>query len=80
MGVEEGGDVCTLMADSHGCMAETNTTLYSNYPPIKKSSWKQFKKIKTLTLREHELEMEPWHCIYYNFCISLFPFINCYGE
>ena len=25
-----------LMADSHCCMAETNTTLSSNYPPIKK--------------------------------------------
>ena len=26
----------TLMADSHYCMAETNTTLKSNHPPIKK--------------------------------------------
>ena len=35
-GVQEGGDMCIPMADSHGCMAETNTTLSSNYPPIKK--------------------------------------------
>ena len=25
--VQEGGDVCIPMADSHYCMAETNTTL-----------------------------------------------------
>ena len=25
--VQEGGDICTLMADSRGCMAETNMTL-----------------------------------------------------
>ena len=25
------------MADSRGCMAETNTTLESNYPPMKKN-------------------------------------------
>ena len=23
----EGGDICILMADSHGCIAETNTAL-----------------------------------------------------
>ena len=32
--VQEGGDMC--MADSCWCMAEMNTTLQSNYPPIKK--------------------------------------------
>ena len=32
---QEGGDICLLMADSHCCMAETNTTLSINYPPIK---------------------------------------------
>ena len=32
--VQEGGDVYILMADSYWCMAETNTTLESNYPPI----------------------------------------------
>ena len=26
------GDICILMADSRQCMAETNTTLSSNYP------------------------------------------------
>ena len=25
--IQEGGDICILMADSHCCMAETNTTL-----------------------------------------------------
>ena len=25
--VPEGGDICILMADSHCCVAETNTTL-----------------------------------------------------
>ena len=33
---QEGGDVCILKADSWCCTAETNTTLESNYPPIKK--------------------------------------------
>ena len=30
--VQEEGDICILMADSRQCMAETNTTLSSNYP------------------------------------------------
>ena len=25
--IQEGGDICILMADSHGCIAETNTAL-----------------------------------------------------
>ena len=33
--VSEGGDICILGADSHCCTAEANTTLRSNYPPIK---------------------------------------------
>ena len=36
----EGGSreviVCIIMADLHCCMAETNETLVSNFPPIKK--------------------------------------------
>lgn len=28
-------DMCVLMADSHCRIVETNTTLQSNYPPIK---------------------------------------------
>ena len=32
---QEGGDMSILMADSHCCMAETNTAMKSNYPPIK---------------------------------------------
>ena len=30
----QGGGICILMADSHCCAAETNTTLQSNYIPI----------------------------------------------
>ena len=33
--VQEKEDMCILMADARCCMAETNTTLYSNYPSIK---------------------------------------------
>ena len=33
--VQEGGDICIPMADSYRGMAETNTILQSNYPPIK---------------------------------------------
>ena len=33
--VQEGGDICILMADSCCFMAEANTIL-SNYPPVKK--------------------------------------------
>ena len=33
---QEGGDRCIIMADLHCCMAETNATLVSNFPPIKK--------------------------------------------
>ena len=31
----EGGGICVLRAISRYCMAETNTTLESSYPPIK---------------------------------------------
>ena len=34
-GVGEGGDVGICMADLCCCIAETNTTLESNYSPIK---------------------------------------------
>ena len=33
--VWEGGDKCTFIADSRCCIAETNRTLSSSYPPIK---------------------------------------------
>ena len=35
MEVQEGGDICIPMADSCGCVAETNTILESSYTPIK---------------------------------------------
>ena len=34
-GVSEGGDICTLKADSRSYIAETNTTMQNNYPPTK---------------------------------------------
>ena len=33
---QEGGDTCVCMVDSLCCTTVTNTTLYSNYTPIKK--------------------------------------------
>ena len=33
--VQEGRDICIPMANSLGCMAETKSTLLSNYPSIK---------------------------------------------
>ena len=33
--VQKGGDMCICMADSFCCRVETNTTLSSNYTPIK---------------------------------------------
>ena len=35
-GAQERGDMCILIRDSRCCTAENNTTLESNYPPIKK--------------------------------------------
>ena len=43
--VPKGGDIGTLMADLRCCMAETNTTLQSNYPPIKNKFKKEQKKV-----------------------------------
>ena len=34
--IQEGGGTCIHISDSLHCTAETNTTLQSNYPPIKK--------------------------------------------
>ena len=31
-----GGDICIIMTDVCCCMAETNITLQSNFPPNKK--------------------------------------------
>ena len=36
VGRGKGGDICTIMADTHCCMKETNTTLKSDFPQIKK--------------------------------------------
>ena len=34
--VQEGRDICVLVADSCCCMGDANTILKSNYPPTKK--------------------------------------------
>ena len=41
--------MCIFMAESHCCMAETNTTLQSNYPPIKKTKLSNKQCSKTVT-------------------------------
>ena len=38
-GVQEGGDICMLIADSLCCAAKTNTTLQSSYTPIPKNAY-----------------------------------------
>ena len=50
-GVQEGGGICILMADSCCCMAETNTTLESNYPPIKKF-FKNIEKLRQDSIKQ----------------------------
>ena len=45
--VQEGGDICLFMVDSHICTAETNTTLENNYYPIKN----KFKKTTSCKVR-----------------------------
>ena len=39
--VQERQDMCIPTADSCWCMKENNTTLYGNYPPIKKTKCRQ---------------------------------------
>ena len=43
--VQEGGDICISMTDSRCYMAEANTILFSNYPPIKKFKKKVLMKM-----------------------------------
>ena len=33
--IKKRGDICVCIADSLCCTVETNTTMQSNYPPIK---------------------------------------------
>ena len=49
--VQEGGDKCIHSADSLHCTAETNTTLKSNYTPIKQNE----------TGRPEEAALIPYH-------------------
>ena len=47
--VQEGGLVRIPVADSYGCVAETNTILQSNYSPIKTNFKKNFKEENTVS-------------------------------
>ena len=59
-GVSEGGDICTLKADSRSCIAETNTTLQNNYSLILKNVMFLEKK-KVVTSIGEEVE-KLTHC------------------
>ena len=48
---QEGGDMCIPMADSCRHMAETNTTLKSNYPPTKTTIFFKLKKQKRIMVK-----------------------------
>ena len=48
---QEGGDMCIPMADSCHHMAETNTTLKSNYPPTKTTIFFKLKKQKRIMVK-----------------------------
>ena len=58
--VPEGGDVCTLRADSCCCTVESNTTLQSSYPPIKN----KFKKAFSVDLSAEQ------NSLYQNFLVT----------
>lgn len=60
--VQKGGDVCIPMADSRGCIVETNTILQSDYPPIKT---KLIKKRMSEILPQQSLTI-PLHENYYH--------------
>ena len=47
---QERADTCIMVAGSHCCTAETNTTPYSNFPPMEK------KKLKTAQGKGMEAE------------------------
>ena len=47
--VQEGGGVCTPVADSCRNTAETNTRLQGNHPPIKKAKSKNENKVGLVT-------------------------------
>ena len=59
---QEGGNICIFMADSHCCMVETNTTLYSNYAAIR-NKLKKERKIWFLQLgrtSHHSFTPRAW--------------------
>ena len=52
--VQEGWDICVPVAESCWCMAETTTTVQSNYPPIKK---------KRLSILMAEISVHRGECL-----------------
>ena len=67
-----GGDICILIADSHFCTAETNTTLQSHYPPIKNLKKRPFANVDSefafccLTTHGHKEKSEEPYLIMVN--------------
>ena len=51
---QEGEGICILMPDSPCCTEKSNTTLQSNYPPIKKNFKGEKKEKKILPLQQLE--------------------------
>ena len=54
--VQEGGDICIHIPDSFCGTAETNTTLQSNYTPLKIIK----KKIKVIVKQFHSTKNNKW--------------------
>ena len=53
--------IYTLMADSYSCMAETNTTLKSNYPPSKIFKKFNYKKSFSLYFKKSNLSFNTFY-------------------
>ena len=58
--VQEGGDIGIHIADSLHCTAETNTTFWSNYTPIKKK--KEEEEEATRLLQSNQTELNTSLC------------------
>lgn len=58
---EKGGDICVLTADSCCYTAESDTTLTSNYPPIKKKFLNKKDKLTQICI-EISLEGQTLRC------------------
>ena len=68
--VQERGDIRIPMANSYWCMTETNTVLYSNYPPVKNIIKKEKKWIPWLVGRS--MNFLPQHLIFSFFYVNYY--------